>query len=844
MGESVETAIVLVVTADTEVLAACERELPTRADVSVSTATTVAEAVEVLSGPTPVECLVSGHRLPDADVTAFFETVRARDPTVPLVVLTDEANEKAVRGAISSGVTEYLVEDRHDDAWDLLAGMVTDSIVAYRDRGDRLNTAARRETALDAATDMVAIVRDGRFVSVNQAGLDLLGVDAKPAIVGEPVDGAISVENGPDFVERLASVQGGDPLYDRIEGRLDRADGASRPVDITATRGTWDGSKTVILVVREVSDESADQVERGLESHLKNRAIEQAPFGVTIADASRPDNPVVYASEGFQRVTGYPEAEILGRNCRFLQGEDTDPETVGEMREAIDAEQPVTVEVRNYRRDGTAFWNRVTIVPLSDADGDVTHYLGFQEDVTDRKESEEGLRRFSRTVEVAGHAIYMTDPDGRITYANRAFEDTTGYERDEVEGETPRILNSGEMSEAYFAELWETIGSGEVWEEEITDRRKDGNLYHAHQTIAPVTDVHGETEGYVAIQTDVTDRKEREAQLHQYERAVEGATDLIAAIDDEYQYLFANEAYREFHSLDAETVRETTLQSGIGPDMFETAEPYVERALDGESVRYQMTRTCEDRPDRTFDIEYYPLEDDRGEIRGAVATMRDVTDRLERERHIQALDRMLRHNIRNELNVIEGRTEMILDRVPEEVATVARPIQDSAERILAQADKEREIVDLLSGPTTRTSIRLADAVTDIVERLEAEYPDADVSAEVPDDLTVRTVPEVERAIEELLENAVVHGGDAPEVLLTAHCDEETIEISVADDGPGVPERERRVIAGSAETEPLLHSHGMGLWLARQIVTRAHGTLGFEDRDPQGSLVTITLPRVQ
>ncbi|WP_331235632.1 bacterio-opsin activator domain-containing protein [Natronorarus salvus] len=129
----------------------------------------------------------------------------------------------------------------------------------------------------------------------------------------------------------------------------------------------------------------------GLDPPFADRTLDAAPIGILVTDPSLEDNPIVYANEGFRRLTGYGDEEVLGRNCRFLQGEGTDPEPVAEMRAAIEAAEPVTVELRNYRRNGSAFWNRVSITPLFDDDGDLAHFVGCQEDVTERVERERML---------------------------------------------------------------------------------------------------------------------------------------------------------------------------------------------------------------------------------------------------------------------------------------------------------------------------------------------------------------------------------------------------------------------------------------------------------------------
>jgi PAS domain S-box-containing protein len=140
-------------------------------------------------------------------------------------------------------------------------------------------------------------------------------------------------------------------------------------------------------------------VEAADERRLKDRAMDEAPVGITIADADRPDTPLIYANAAFERVTGYPLEEVLGRNCRFLQGAATEDEPVRTLRAAIESEQSATVELQNYRKDGEPFWNEVTIAPVRDPDGDVTHYVGFQNDVTDRKEAELALERERRQLD-------------------------------------------------------------------------------------------------------------------------------------------------------------------------------------------------------------------------------------------------------------------------------------------------------------------------------------------------------------------------------------------------------------------------------------------------------------
>jgi len=127
------------------------------------------------------------------------------------------------------------------------------------------------------------------------------------------------------------------------------------------------------------------------ERRLKELALDEAPVGITISDADHPENPIIYENDSFAELTAYPPEETVGANHRFLQGPDTDPDRVTELARGIAENRDTRVVLRNYTRDGTMFWNEVEISPISDENGDVTHYVGFQRDVTERKRTKRQL---------------------------------------------------------------------------------------------------------------------------------------------------------------------------------------------------------------------------------------------------------------------------------------------------------------------------------------------------------------------------------------------------------------------------------------------------------------------
>jgi len=191
-------------------------------------------------------------------------------------------------------------------------------------------------------------------------------------------------EDRPIVEEAFEKLTTDGETYD-LELRIVTADETVRWVRVIG-RSQYADDEQEIVAVRGVFQDITERKERELDLQMKSQALEESTVGITIADADQDDLPIVYANEGFTRVTGYPTGRVLGDNCRFLQGEETDEATVAEIREAIDSNTPIRTEILNYRADGTPFWNQLTIAPVTGAAAeDVTHFVGIQEDITAKK---------------------------------------------------------------------------------------------------------------------------------------------------------------------------------------------------------------------------------------------------------------------------------------------------------------------------------------------------------------------------------------------------------------------------------------------------------------------------
>jgi len=132
-----------------------------------------------------------------------------------------------------------------------------------------------------------------------------------------------------------------------------------------------------------------------LDVSLYRRLVDSSPDGVVLVDAQNPERPVIYANAGFEALTGYPAAELLGRNLRFLQAEDREQDGRQRLREAMARGESCRVLLRNYRKDGTVFWNEMSVLPLFDGEGRITHFAGHHRDAGERLRIDPKLARDS-----------------------------------------------------------------------------------------------------------------------------------------------------------------------------------------------------------------------------------------------------------------------------------------------------------------------------------------------------------------------------------------------------------------------------------------------------------------
>ena len=451
-----------------------------------------------------------------------------------------------------------------------------------------------------------------------------------------------------------------------------------------------------------------------LHDHWYRRLVEQNIVGIYVIE----DRVFSYVNSRMADVFGTTPTAMEGRPVMsFVAPEDRCRVDQHLADREADGRERAHYLFTGIRADGTrieveASGGRVAV-------GDDVAIVGVLLDVTERERHEREVRRLSRAVEHAAPAIYVTDPDGIITYVNPAFERITGYDSSRVVGENPRLLNSERMDDDYYDEMYATINGGDVWREAIVDRRANGELYHARQTIAPIQE-NDRIEGFVAIQEDVTE----------------------------------------------------------------------------ERIRQQV---------------------------------------------LQVLHRVLRHNLRNKLNVIAGHAAVLAERLAAAGDDTGLASATTIQRATAELDE-------LSDRATEAELALESSGSDrrpielvaLLRRQWCQFVDeghgSDLLLDGSDCAWVTADATLAVAVRELLRAAVSPTDPRSPTATVRHADTE-VELHLRLDETAITEWHS--IRTGIET-PLEHASGLDVWLVEWVVTRLGGDLRLSDADGE-SLLIVRLP---
>ncbi|MFC6974761.1 sensor histidine kinase [Halomicroarcula sp. GCM10025709] len=351
----------------------------------------------------------------------------------------------------------------------------------------------------------------------------------------------------------------------------------------------------------------------------------------------------------------------------------------------------------------------------------------------------------------------------------------------------------------------------------------------------------------------IDQRRAVERQRDKFAALFENVPNPVIAVrfeDEEPRLEMANPAFEEVFGFTEAELAGRDLRAALRPPDEEpervdgTEQSVAPQTSDSDLDWTEMEVTLDtDYGQREFVRVTAPAADDNPEEEYAYYV--DVTDRNQRRERLQVLSRTLRHDIRNRMDVAYGTAEVLEADLDGDRESLAKRIQTAISDLQRISEQTREVERVVSGEYDSYTETLSTMVAEQVEALRDDHPDVSVTVDLGAVPPVRVNDAVPVAIGNVLENAVVHNDDPdPTVEITAGTtdDGEYVTLRIADDGPGIPQREAELLQDERDRSQLEHTSGLGLWEVSWILRNLGGSLDFAENEPRGTVVTLTLPR--
>ncbi len=610
--------------------------------------------------------------------------------------------------------------------------------------------------------------------------------------------------------------------------------GFAGPVDLTPAAFSVSGA---ILIAAAFRDQLLQSLPFAREI-ARDELVEQMNDAVIVVDSC---DRIVDLNPAAASLAGTTADEAIGTDIEAVAPAVADAVGTGRRSEE-------RTELTNDE-SGAERTYEVESVPLERGPKAVTGRLVTVHDVTEQRQNRQELEREREFIDQAldslNDVFYVVGADGSLRRWNDRLLQVTGYSAEEVDGMNVVELFPEDDQRRIPDAIEETLTTGRT-KTEAEFQTADGERIPYEFTGARLTDPDGDLIGLVGVGRDITERKQRERELRTHKQAVENAGHAIYWTDDEGTIEYVNPAFEEQTGYDA------TAATGESPAILDangrTADPWAEAwktlqdgdPWEGESVN--RTRTGQRY---IVDQSITPVFDD-DTIDRYVAVGTDITERHHREQQLSVLQRVLRHDLRNNLNEVLLATQMLRSELDDSAPTDRLDgIERTVEETLSMGRRIREVRERLAdeaGDAT-TELDLVDRVQTQVTSLRTERQTVDISTDLPSSADVIASEMIDQAIRNVLQNAVDHNDtETPIVRVTLERRQSRGEVvlRIADNGPGIPQDEVSVLE-SAQEDQLHHLDGVGLWVVTWVVRLAGGDLEFEDNDPRGTVVKMILP---
>jgi PAS domain S-box-containing protein len=718
-----------------------------------------------------------------------------------------------------------------------------------------------RATFEQAAVGMSQVSLDGHFLLVNQKLCDITGYTAKE-LTRLSIRGITYPPDLPDESAYIKKLLDGEINTFSREKRYIRKDGSLVWVNLTAA-AIWDGRspKYLIGVIQDISEQKEAEKALKLTQFSVDRVAE-------IALWLGPDASFIYANEAACRSFGYTREEFLSKKAFDTNPAFNETNWKDHWRE-IKERGSFTFEATLQRKDGSRFPGEISVNYLV-YDGK-EYNCSYIRDITERKRTEDELRKLSRAVEDGPAMVVITDLGGDIEYVNPRFTQLTGYTLEEAKGKNPRILKSGETPQEEYRRLWETILSGKEWRGEFRNKKKSGELYWESAVIAPIKDNEGRVTHYIAIKEDITDRKRAEEAL-KYSEA-------------KFKAIFENVGAAIFIA-DADTGQvlecNSNAESLIGRPRSEIIGMHQSKLHPaGEEEKYITIFALHIREGSLKDIEAEVQHSDGRRIPVWINAQKlridgrdmligiffDITQRKQAEKQLKEAKAetelyidLMGHDINNMNQITMGFLELahnVIDyegRLDQNSVYLLEKAIESLENSSRLIDNVRKLQREKTGQYTPTVMDLGKTLGEVME-LFRHVPGREITidSDIPEGCHIRANELLKDIFINLVGNSIKHSSGP--LTLNIVLDEARAEgvkycrVVVEDNGPGIPDDLKRTLFDRLNlSNTRARGKGFGLCLIKMLVDSYRGKFWVEDRvkgdHTKGSRFVVMLPAVE
>ncbi|MFW6458663.1 MAG: PAS domain S-box protein [Halodesulfurarchaeum sp.] len=558
------------------------------------------------------------------------------------------------------------------------------------------------------------------------------------------------------------------------------------------------------------------------------------------------DGSILAVNDAWIDTLGYDREAVIGRFFGDILTNASRKEFESRFDDFKSGGRLSNIEFEMVRADdSTIFVSFSGEVECDDQGNFVRTHCQFT-DTTGRKRRKRELQKLKQKYEslatYSSDIITVIDANGRIKDQAPTVERLLGFDANERHGDRVFGYIHPEDREQAAREFTTFLTEGKKSSKPIEYRYQDpdGSYRWLESEAVDLTDTT--IDGYVIYSRDITDRKERERKLQRYHYAYESALSGIAITNLDGELTHLNPSFLDLWGYEerGNVIGRQATEMWKHPDKAATVLETVtgQGSWEGklEAVRADgSTFMARGAASHLTNSEDNPI--------GIVASFNDISDLEENQRQLRVMDRVLRHNVNNNMNVIRGFAEIIQAEATDRSEEYAERIIQNSDQLLNIAQKQRKITEFLSDPDPVGRIDLDPIVDGVLERIRSAYPEASISVERPGSVEAIALKAIGEAIEELLTNSIIHADPSnPNPTLRVTDREETVQIQVADRNEPIAPIDQQVLEGGEELNKLRHGSGLGLGLIRLIVNHSEGAVSHETSDPRGNLVTITLEK--